>query len=55
VPSPKARLENDSGETAMMMNMTNRIGIAAIAMQIVMQVATKTRVLRKTMFLQKDR
>jgi hypothetical protein len=47
-------LENDSGEIATRMNITNKTGMAAIAVQIVMQVATKTRALRKKMFHQMD-
>jgi hypothetical protein len=40
------RFEKDSGETATRMNITNKTGITAMAMQIVMQVATKTSTLR---------
>lgn len=42
-----SKFEKDSGETATRINMTNKTGMAAMMMQIVMQVATKTRALRK--------
>lgn len=41
------RFGKDSGEIATRINMRDRTGIAAMAMQIVMQVATRTRALRK--------
>jgi hypothetical protein len=50
VPSPRVRLENDSGEIATRMNMTNRTGIAAIVMQIVTKRrAPRNRTLRQEM------
>jgi hypothetical protein len=48
VPSPRVRLENDSGEIATRMNITNRTGIAAM----VMQIATKRREVRSRTFRQ---
>jgi hypothetical protein len=53
VPSPRSIFENVPGEIATMMNITNRTGIAATAVQMTMQVATKTRALRKRMFRQR--
>lgn len=47
VSPPVLSFEKDSGETATRMNMTKRTGTAAMATQIVMQVAKKTRALRE--------
>jgi hypothetical protein len=52
-PSPRAILENVPGETATMMNITNKTGIAATAVHMTMQIATIPRALRKRTFRQR--